>query len=46
MMKRRLRIRILTVLAAVTLVAAGMVLTAEVASAQNAPCNPSVRTCL
>jgi hypothetical protein len=46
MMKGRLRIRFLTGLAAATLAVAGMVLTAEVAPAQNAPCNPSVRTCL
>jgi len=46
MMKGRLRIRILTVLAAAMLAVAGVSLTAQVAPAQNAPCNPSERTCL
>ena len=45
-MKGRLPIRMLTLLAAAVLVVAGMALTAQVAPAQNAPCNPSVRTCL
>lgn len=40
------RSRILAMLAAAVLAAAGMMLTADVAPAQNAPCNPAVRTCL
>jgi hypothetical protein len=46
MMRGRLRIRFLTVLAAAAIAMAGMALVAERAPAQNAPCNPSVRTCL